>query len=63
MGVFGNDREYDFLCVGVFPSVFVLYICVCMCVCSTEGEGERGKREMRKKFLFWVGNINKRQKP
>ena len=63
MGVFGNDREYDFLCVGVFPSVFVLYICVYMCVCSTEGEGERGKREKRKKFLFWVGNINKRQKP
>lgn len=60
MGVFGNDGEYDFLCVGVFPSVFVQYICVCMCVCSTEREGERGKRE---KFLFWIGNISKRQKP
>ena len=47
MGVFGNDREYDFLCVGVFPSVFVLYICVCMCVCSTEGEGERGRARDR----------------
>lgn len=60
MCVYGNVEEYDFLCVGVFPSVSVKYICVCLCVCLWGARGE--EKEEKEKFLFWVGSISKRLK-
>ena len=57
MGVFGNYREYDFLC-GCFPKcVCAVYMRVHVCMF------DRGRRREREKRVFWVGNISKRQKP